>query len=315
MAHCTVTSNTATAITCSDGLKDEGNNPQSWENGDFYGIKGDGRGATYFQCYANAGELCDRDSSGNTVSNNVIDYYGDSPLFFFGQDHLTVYGNSVTGYPATPHSQGLTHYYSTGRANIYKNYFNGIRSAMAFEGLSGVGNGGLNIHDNIIYVSEDVYPMVCWGPPGITGTVWLNSNTIVAPNLTHPISIYWGTCTNTLIAKNNILNGEISLDGPLTSDHNCYTHTDSGSESGSVYHTNLTDIFQGTSFSSASDFKLKSTSPAKDSGVSVVAYGVSTDYSGITRPQGSGWDIGAYEYSSGGGDTTVPSAPSGLSVQ
>jgi hypothetical protein len=39
------------------------------------------------------------------------------------------------------------------------------------------------------------------------------------------------------------------------------------------------------------------------------------DYLGTSRPQGSAWDIGAYEYSSGSSDTTPPAAPSGLAVQ
>ena len=37
------------------------------------------------------------------------------------------------------------------------------------------------------------------------------------------------------------------------------------------------------------------------------------DKNGVSRPQGSAWDIGAYEYVPAG-DTTPPSAPSGLMV-
>ena len=50
------------------------------------------------------------------------------------------------------------------------------------------------------------------------------------------------------------------------------------------------------------DYHLKSTSPAIDKGIST--YAPSTDYDGKVRPQGAGYDIGAYEY---GGTTPTPS--------
>ena len=42
------------------------------------------------------------------------------------------------------------------------------------------------------------------------------------------------------------------------------------------------------------DFSIRKTSPAKDHGARLT--GFSTDKDGKTRPQGSSWDIGAYEY-------------------
>src|SRR5207249_12263130 len=45
---------------------------------------------------------------------------------------------------------------------------------------------------------------------------------------------------------------------------------------------------------SASDFRLRSGSPAIDIGVDLSSEGVTTDFAGRTRPQGSGFDIGAY---------------------
>lgn len=44
------------------------------------------------------------------------------------------------------------------------------------------------------------------------------------------------------------------------------------------------------------DFHLKPTSPAKDKGTDEVRGIVTTDFDGILRPQGSGFDIGAYEF-------------------
>jgi len=38
-----------------------------------------------------------------------------------------------------------------------------------------------------------------------------------------------------------------------------------------------------------------------------------TDYAGVSRPEGLGWDIGAYEYVRT--DTTFPAPPAGLKVR
>ncbi len=65
------------------------------------------------------------------------------------------------------------------------------------------------------------------------------------------------------------------------------------------------------------DFHLQQASPAIDAGTSEVAVIVNRDYDYITRPQGSAYDIGAYEYVSGEmlPDTTPPAPPRGLRVQ
>lgn len=51
---------------------------------------------------------------------------------------------------------------------------------------------------------------------------------------------------------------------------------------------------------------------AKDNGTDLSAY-FTTDMLGVSRPQRSAWDIGAYEYVPGG-DTTPPAPPTGLAV-
>jgi hypothetical protein len=60
------------------------------------------------------------------------------------------------------------------------------------------------------------------------------------------------------------------------------------------------------------DFHLKSGSMAIDAGVNLTANGVMNDLDGKARPAGNGYDIGAYEFSSGG---AAPTAPRGLRVQ
>jgi len=62
----------------------------------------------------------------------------------------------------------------------------------------------------------------------------------------------------------------------------------------------------------AASYALTSLSRLIDKGTAIT--GFSTDYAGTSRPQGSAWDIGAYEYVYGGSDTTPPSPPSGVKV-
>ena len=61
------------------------------------------------------------------------------------------------------------------------------------------------------------------------------------------------------------------------------------------------------------NYKPQLSSPVKDAGVSWSSL-FTIDKDNISRPQGSTWDIGAYEYVSAS-DTTPPAAPTGLSVQ
>ena len=61
---------------------------------------------------------------------------------------------------------------------------------------------------------------------------------------------------------------------------------------------------------SAFNFHLQSSSPAIDTGVNLHSQGVSQDFDGNSRPQSGPFDIGAYEYQSGGlVPSSTPSSP------
>jgi hypothetical protein len=70
--------------------------------------------------------------------------------------------------------------------------------------------------------------------------------------------------------------------------------------------TGLPSFTSYTAFASGNDFHINtSDTVAVDKGASLASY-FTADKDGITRPQGAAWDIGAYETSSSGGDTTNP---------
>jgi hypothetical protein len=63
-----------------------------------------------------------------------------------------------------------------------------------------------------------------------------------------------------------------------------------------------------------SAFKLVIGSPAIDAGLNLSTYGTYTDFAGAQRPQGMGFDIGAYEFVSGT-QPAIPASPQNLRAQ
>jgi len=107
-----------------------------------------------------------------------------------------------------------------------------------------------------------------------------------------------GSNTSGVQVKNNITySGEISV----------------GLTSGVTFSDNHDNTDAKLINPSFRDFHLQSSSPAINAGLAFSE--VTTDYDGVSRPQGSAYDIGAYEYTGTPSDTTPPAAPTGVRVK
>jgi parallel beta-helix repeat protein len=172
--------------------------------------------------------------------------------------------------------------------NIVRNtrvYNNGYGRGFNGGSVCGSGGGGIVLADyqnkaynNIVYGN---YWGISVGSKG-SGSQLLN-NTVTQND--YGIDIY---VANGAQIKNNIVYGNPGV--------NIY-----GSGNSTTVSTNLvTD----PRFVSASDFHLQSSSPAIDTGLTISE--ITTDIDGAPRPQGSGYDIGAYEF---GGALPTPTPP------
>jgi hypothetical protein len=76
---------------------------------------------------------------------------------------------------------------------------------------------------------------------------------------------------------------------------------------------NVNPLFNGVNAATGLiDLRLQLTSPLVDAGTTRA--GLRTDITGISRPQGSAYDIGAYESFSGGSTVQLPNPPTNLVV-
>lgn len=102
------------------------------------------------------------------------------------------------------------------------------------------------------------------------------------------------TVTNNAMLSNNGGGAQTSMSGTVSSTFNAFSNTWGGTCTSCV--SGLTSAaFTNVA---AQDFTLTSTSVLINQGTTIASF--SNDYAGTTRPQGSAWDIGAYEFVTAG---------------
>lgn len=173
--------------------------------------------------------------------------------------------------------------------------------------------------------------------PGTTAALLMSSSLTTSATIENCVFVSSGRCIDTrnvgaLSIRNCTFWGTtdqlVVIAGPTTTITNCYAgrsvgtqqvysnaSTPSGSynassdttakarfPTGSINNVDGSAVFENPA---AGDFRLKAGAALIDVGTTIS--GLTTDIIGTTRPQGSAYDIGAFEYASGGPPPTPPS--------
>ncbi len=198
-------------------------------------------------------------------------------------------------------------------------------------------NGGGDSADNNIIRNNRIHDMtrsINFGKPDtrMWGILIAGNNNQVYNNLVYKINfpyasgnagvqIYYGSGNkiyNNTITNNTTDGIFVYLNGTNSDVRNNILYANGGSQysdggSGTIQSNNLVGVDPLFVNASVSNFQLQSTSRAVDAGAGVS--GVTTDIVGLTRPQGSAIDIGAYEYGTQqGSPSAAPAPPTGVRI-
>jgi hypothetical protein len=266
---------------------------------------------------------------GTTVG--TIDKFYHAVYFTTNSNHIWMGWNEVNNNPTGSTTSGscrAVQFYSTGGANqfdlhVFNNYIhNAICDGINFATVNPTA-GTVEAYNNIIFHvgtgpdpgnGSSNYSCVLVGG-GTGGNVLVYNNTLYdcGSRLTNDAGALDPTNPG-MIATNNIIyqlpgesyvnvNANISL---LSGSNNIWFGLGNGptQTTGNVNSDPLL-------VNPTTDFHLRGGSPAIDAGATL---SLSFDFEGTKRPQGAGYDIGAYEYFAGGSTVQKPNPPTNLTV-
>jgi len=250
----------------------------------------------------NGGEGIDvKDGSSNgTVHHNVVDHLNRVGIYVDAWDKHTfgidVYSNLVhdceEGYDVASEAGGLLENVRIFNNIAYNNVNVGITVAEWGLDVPHHPMNGITIINNTFYKNG-----VTWGGAiRVSNPEALNvvlRNNICSQNLSFQIEKESIVPSANLVVDHNLIDGFRNYPGEIT---------------GSSYVTG-NPLFVN---SSAADFHLQSNSPAIDKASSLNA--PAQDYDSISRPQGAGFDIGAFEFGNPLPDYTIACSLSSITV-
>lgn len=227
-------------------------------------------------------------ASNITVINNYVEKASRQGIWFMGARNSQIVNNTVKNIKGS-HSNGISIYSGSQNILVSGNKIVAVNSPITFENSS-----GMTFSNNIVTPGGQISD---WS--GSQGTIAFYNNVFVN-------SGFYRNSSATYILKNNILGGSAPSGSGITRSNNIFTRNGVALQSAEFIETNLDKLFVNPS---VYDYRLKEGSPAIDAGVNVPT---DNDIEGNRRPQGSAWDIGAYEFVLGNTSSIRPSPPSGL---
>jgi len=172
--------------------------------------------------------------------------------------------------------------------------FNNLVTDTAGWGIYVQGNGGNEVYNNVIVRAGRAVSSGDGDGDGISvhegsnvrGSIAVWNNTVVAAR---GDGIGWGNDVGT---DNQIRNNLVVGSGGANIDRDANVLVSHNLTASSASPSLFADA-------GADDYRLRADSAARDSGASLSSRGVTHDFSGVPRPQGPAYDVGAHEYSSG----------------
>ncbi len=282
----------------------------------------------YIYVYNNHIHHIGRWNSTGTGLDGIDTFEGIAPNYTQPSSYITIDSNVIhdigkletsTNFKSNhDHGVYLRGHHHTLTNNIFYNNRSGWSILLAPQGSNDLFN---RVANNTIFADNANWKQGSSHFGGIiirSSSNWIENNIIIVPenkkSIGGAINYYRsGVCEDNVYIRNNLTNADkILQDGA----GNC-------GNAGLIMSNNLmgTDpLLAGINMPSSNpaDYQLLvSTSPAIDAGLADNA--PSTDYAGNNRPQGSGVDIGAYEFSSGDSNNVIVNLqgtpPEEMSVQ
>jgi parallel beta-helix repeat protein len=235
------------------------------------------------------------------IRNNTVNKAGSTSISFYTCTFSRIVNNLIEN-SLGGHANGISLYLSSSDILVAYNMIFDSSSPLTFQGIN-----NLTVYGNIIDAGNRGNNVNEWSG-GSTGAIAFLNNVLTRNDRNAALNL--GGVGATYIVMNNVIDGGGWRSGasePVTHTHNIYTglRWDQDVEDlgeGEFLEEDLGKIFVDPA---NADFRLKVGSLAVDAGTDVTPYlptdvfpdfDFTLDLAGKLRPQGFGWDIGAYEF-------------------